>query len=120
MIPVIAPIGFGKKGETFNINADTAAGAIASALGASKLILLTDVKGVLSKKKELISEMNPAEAKKLLKNGTAAGGMIPKIETCLKALKGGVTRAHILDGRVPHVLLIETFTRHGVGTMIRG
>ena len=116
-IPVIAPIGVGKDGETYNINADTAAGAVAAALNASKLIMLTDVAGVLNKKGELISEMNVAEAKTLMTDGTISGGMIPKLETCIAALEQTAS-AHILDGRLPHVLLIETFTEHGAGTMI--
>lgn len=119
IIPVIAPIGVGKHGETYNINADSAAGAIASALEACKLIMLTDVPGVLSKKKELISELTMKDVKKLIKDKTISGGMIPKVETCTEAVESGVRAAHILDGRVPHVLLIETFTEHGVGTMIR-
>ncbi len=118
IIPVVAPIGFGANGETFNINADTAAGAIASALAACKLILLTDVAGVLDKNKNLISHLNYDEAKKLIKDKVATGGMIPKIETCLDALDFGVESTHILDGRIPHILLVEIFTEHGAGTMI--
>ena len=118
IIPVIAPIGIGEKGETFNINADTAAGAIAAAIASAKLMILTDVAGVLSKSKELISEMSVKEAKKLIKDKTAIGGMIPKIETCIHALENDVEAAHILDGRLPHVLLLETFTKYGAGTMI--
>ncbi|HYM33701.1 MAG TPA: acetylglutamate kinase [Candidatus Cybelea sp.] len=119
VIPVIAPIGIGDDGATYNINADTAAGAIAAALGASKLIMLTDVAGVLDKRKQLVATLTPKDAYVLLGDGTIAGGMIPKIETCLDAIKGGVDAAHILDGRIPHVLLLEIFTEHGVGTMIR-
>ena len=118
LIPVIAPIGVGANGQTFNINADTAAGHIAAAIGASKLIMMTDVEGVLDKNKKLINRLSPAEVKKLQKDGTIAGGMIPKLETCLFALEEGVDAATILDGRIPHVLLLETFTEHGVGTMI--
>lgn len=118
-IPVIAPIGVGEAGETYNINADTAAGAIAAALGASKLIILTDVAGVLNKEKELISELSIKEARKLMKDGTATGGMIPKIETCIHAVENDCGAAHILDGRLPHVLLLEIFTRYGAGTMIK-
>ncbi len=118
MIPVIAPIGMGPNGETYNINADTAAGAIASALKADKLLMLTDVPGILTKNKELISEINAREISELLADGTITGGMIPKVETCTDALKAGVGAAHILDGRIPHVLLIETFTEGGVSTMI--
>jgi len=119
IIPVIAPIGFGRKGETYNINADTAAGAIAGALEASKLMILTDVPGVLSKNGELISELSVREVRKLMKDKTISGGMIPKVETCMSALEQGVGATHILDGRLPHVLLIEVFTKYGAGTMIR-
>lgn len=118
IIPVIAPIGIGAGGETFNINADTAAGAIAAALAAAKLMILTDVPGVLSKNKELISELTTREAQKLVKEGIISGGMIPKIETCMHAIENDVEAAHILDGRLPHVLLLETFTKYGAGTMI--
>ncbi|MEQ8500644.1 MAG: acetylglutamate kinase [Sneathiellaceae bacterium] len=118
VIPVIAPIGVGEHGETYNINADTAAGAIAGALGATKLVMLTDVAGVLSKSGELIASMTQKEALVSLGDGTITGGMIPKLETCLTALRAGVKAAHILDGRMPHVLLLEVFTEQGVGTMI--
>jgi len=118
IIPVIAPIGIGANGETFNINADTAAGAIAAALAAAKLMILTDVAGVLNDKKELVSELSFKEAQKLMKDGIITGGMIPKIETCMHALDNDVEAAHILDGRLPHVLLLETFTKYGAGTMI--
>ena len=118
IIPVIAPIGIGAEGETYNINADTAAGAIAAALGAEKLIILTDVAGVLNKDKELISELTISEARRLTKEGVIHGGMIPKIETCIHALENDVESAHILDGRLAHVLLLETFTTYGAGTMI--
>lgn len=118
LIPVIAPIGIGAGGETFNINADTAAGALAAALAASKLMILTDVPGVLMPSGEVISEMSVKEARGLAKDGIIKGGMIPKIETCIHALDNDVEAAHILDGRLPHVLLIETFTQHGAGTMI--
>ena len=120
MIPVIAPIGMGEHGETYNINADTAAGAIASALKASKLMMLTDVPGILTKDKELISVISQKEIHALLADGTITGGMIPKVETCMDAMKAGVGAAHILDGRIPHVLLIELFTEHGASTMIKG
>ncbi len=119
MIPVIAPIGMGPNGETYNINADTAAGAIASALKATKLMMLTDVAGILTKDKQLISAIDAKEIDELMKDGTITGGMIPKVETCVSALRNGVSQAHILDGRIPHVLLIETFTEHGASTMIR-
>jgi acetylglutamate kinase len=118
-IPVIAPIGVGENGETYNINADTAAGAIASAIGASKLIMLTDVQGVQDKEKRLIETLTPKDAMVMLGDGTINGGMIPKVETCLEAIHAGVRAAHILDGRIPHVLLLEIFTAHGVGTMIQ-
>jgi acetylglutamate kinase len=119
VIPVIAPIGVGELGETYNINADTAAGAIASALAASKLLMLTDVAGILNKEKELISEIDADEARALIADGTISGGMIPKVETCIKALEHDTEAAHILDGRIPHVLLVEIFTEHGASTMIR-
>ena len=118
IIPVIAPIGIGADGQTYNINADTAAGALAAALSACKLMLLTDVPGVLSKSKELYSELTLSDVAKLMKDGTISGGMIPKLETCIDALEGGVEAVHILDGRIPHVLLVEIFTEHGVGTMV--
>ncbi len=119
VIPVIAPIGVGPGGQTFNINADTAAGHIAAAIGASKLIMLTDVEGVLDKQKKLINRLSPSDVKTLRQDGTIVGGMIPKLETCLFGLDRGVDAAHILDGRIPHVLLLETFTEHGIGTMIQ-
>lgn len=118
VIPVIAPIGVGENGETYNINADTAAGAIASALAASKLLMLTDVAGILNKQGELISELSMDEATALIADGTVSGGMIPKVETCVKAMQNDVEAAHILDGRIPHVLLVEIFTEHGASTMI--
>lgn len=120
IIPVIAPIGIGENGETYNINADSAAGAIASAMAASKLLMLTDVPGVLSKDGELISELSVTQARKLIKDGTITGGMIPKVETCISAIDHHTEAAHILDGRLPHVLLLEIFTEHGTGTMIYG
>ena len=119
VIPVIAPIGIGPNGETYNINADTAAGAIASALKAHKLMMLTDVPGILTKDKQLISDIDAREIDELLADGTITGGMIPKVETCVSALRSGVKQAHILDGRIPHVLLIEVFTAGGASTMIR-
>ena len=115
---VVAPIGIGPEGETYNINADTVAGAIAGAMGASKLILLTDVEGVLDKNKKLMPRLAAKDAKKMIADGTATGGMIPKLETCLSALSGGCRSAHILDGRQHHVLLLEVFTELGIGTMI--
>ena len=119
IIPVIAPLGTGPKGETFNINADTAAGAIAAAVGASRLLMLTDVKGVLNKEGKLISEMTAAQGRANIHNGTIKGGMIPKTETCIKSVGDGVEAAVILDGRVPHALILEIFTEHGAGTLIR-
>tara|TARA_R110000787_G_scaffold16622_8_gene50407 strand:+ start:19342 stop:20232 length:891 start_codon:yes stop_codon:yes gene_type:complete len=118
IIPVIAPIGIGASGETYNINADTAAGAIASALGARRLLMLTDVAGVLDQNKELIADLNLEQARAMIKDGTISGGMIPKVETCMQAVKRGVEAAVILDGRVPHALLLEIFTSHGAGTLI--
>jgi len=118
IIPVIAPIGAGNNGETFNINADTAAGSIASAMTASRLLLLTDVAGVLDAKGKLITKMNAKKARALIEDGTVKGGMIPKVETCLKAVENGVDAAVIIDGRVPHALLLELFTEHGAGTLI--
>ena len=119
MIPVIAPIGVGPKGETYNINADTVAGAVAAAIGAARLLMLTDVPGVLDKEGELIAEMNLDRVRALMAEGTISGGMIPKLETCVGAVQKGVEAAVILDGRIPHVLLLEIFTEHGVGTLIR-
>lgn len=118
--PVIAPIGSGPNGETFNINADTAAGAIASALGAKRLIMLTDVSGVLDEAGKLIVEMSAEEARAGIKSGTITGGMIPKVETCLDAVSLGVEAAVISDGRIPHGILVEFFTPGGAGTMIKG
>ncbi len=118
MIPVIAPIGAGPKGETFNINADTAAGAIASAMTAKRLLLLTDVPGVLDEDGNLIEKMDAKAARQMIKDDTISGGMIPKIETCLNAVDEGVDAAVIIDGRVPHALLLELFTEHGAGTLI--
>jgi acetylglutamate kinase len=118
IIPVIAPIGVGPKGETFNINADTVSGAIAGALKAERLILLTDVEGVLDQEKKLIPRLSVREARALIADGTISGGMIPKIQTAIEAVEGGVNAAVILDGRIPHVLLLELFTEHGAGTLI--
>ena len=118
IIPVIAPIGVGDPGETFNINADTVAGVVAGAMKATRLLLLTDVKGVLDKSKALLHELTLAEAKALIADGTIQGGMIPKIETCLEAVEAGVEAAVIIDGRVPHAILLELFAE-GAGTLIR-
>jgi acetylglutamate kinase len=118
-VPVIAPIGVAADGHTYNINADTAAGAIAKALGAKRFLLLSDVEGVLDAKGELIRQMSVADARKAIDSGVAKGGMIPKLETCIAALDNGVEAAVILDGRTPHVLLMELFTEHGAGTLIQ-
>jgi acetylglutamate kinase len=119
MIPVLAPIGAGPSGETFNINADTVAGAVAAATKATRFLLLTDVIGVLDKERNLIPELTVTRARELIADGTISGGMIPKLETCIEAIEGGLEAAVILDGRVPHALLLEIFTNHGVGTLIR-
>ncbi len=117
--PVIAPIGTGPHGETLNINADTAAGAIAGAMGAKRLLMLTDVKGVLDDDGNIITRITATQARALIKEGVVKGGMIPKVETCLDALEDGVEAAVIIDGRVPHALLLELFTKHGAGTLIK-
>ncbi|MDJ0951331.1 MAG: acetylglutamate kinase [Alphaproteobacteria bacterium] len=119
IVPVIAPIGIGENGETFNINADTAAGAVAAAVEATRLFLLTDVPGVLDKEGHLVEEMTLAEAEAAIHDGTITGGMIPKIETCIRAVRDKVDAAVVLDGRMPHSLLLDIFTPHGIGTMIR-
>lgn len=116
--PVIAPIGVGPNNETLNINADTAAGAIAASIGARRLLLLTDVEGVLDKHGALIAQMTASEAREYIADGTIQGGMIPKVETCLEAVGKGVDGAVIIDGRVPHALLLELFTEHGAGTLV--
>ena len=118
MIPVIAPIGAGADGATYNINADTMAGAIAAALGAARLFLLTDVAGVLDKSGELLTTLTPADIAVLKADGTIAGGMIPKLETCIHAVEAGCEAAVVLDGRVPHAMLLEIFTSQGAGTLI--
>ena len=118
IIPVIAPIGVGPNGETYNINADTVAGAMAGAIKAERLMLLTDVEGVLDQDKKLISRLTVTEARALIANGTISGGMIPKVGTAIEAVEAGVHAAVILDGRIPHVLLLELFTEHGAGTLI--
>jgi acetylglutamate kinase len=117
-VPVIAPLGAGKDGETYNINADTAAGEISSALKAEKLILMTDVEGVKDKNEELLSTLTETEAGELIESGSISGGMIPKVNCCCKALDNGVGKAHIIDGRVEHAVLLEIFTDVGVGTQI--
>jgi len=118
LIPVVAPVGVGRDGARYNINADTAAGALAAALGASRLLLLTDVTGVLDKQKNLIREIPVADIPGLIADGTAAGGMIPKLETAAHSVNHGVGAAVILDGRAPHALLMELFTEHGAGTLV--
>lgn len=118
LIPVVAPVGVGHDGARYNINADTAAGALAAALGASRLLLLTDVAGVLDKQKNLIREIPVADIPGLIADGTAAGGMIPKLETAAHSVNHGVGAAVILDGRAPHALLMELFTEHGAGTLV--
>jgi acetylglutamate kinase len=119
MIPVIAPVGVGAGGETYNINADTVAGAVAAAVKATRFLLLTDVPGVLDADKRLIPEVSAAEVRRLIADGTISGGMIPKVETCLDAVDSGVEAAVILDGRVPHAILLELLGE-GAGTLIRG
>ncbi|MBC8157693.1 MAG: acetylglutamate kinase [Alphaproteobacteria bacterium] len=118
IIPVIAPIGIGPNGETLNINADTVAGAIAGAMGAARLMMLTDVSGVLGQDGELIPELTVDQAKKLISDETVSGGMIPKIKTCVSAVEAGVEGAVIVDGRAPHAILLEIFTESGAGTLI--
>ena len=117
-IPVIAPVGSGKEGETYNINADLVAGEIASSLSARKLVLLTDTEGVLDENGTLISTLKVEEAQELIEDGTIKGGMIPKVKCCLAALAAGVDKAHIIDGRAPHAILLEILTKIGVGTEI--
>lgn len=121
-IPVVSSVAIGEDGQSYNVNADHAAGAIAAALRAEKLIVLTDVAGVLANLQDpssLISEMSVTEAEELLRNGKAESGMAPKLEACITALRGGVQRAHIIDGRLPHAILMEVFTDRGVGTMVK-
>ena len=117
-IPVVAPVGVGADGARYNVNADSAAGAIAAALGASRLLLLTDVAGVLDKSGHILPEISHKNVAGLVADGTAAGGMIPKLETAAKAVENGVGATVILDGRAPHALLMELFTEHGAGTLV--
>ncbi|KRA80845.1 acetylglutamate kinase [Altererythrobacter sp. Root672] len=119
MIPIVAPIAAGADGHTYNINADTMAGAIAAALGAARLFLLTDVPGVLDKQGELMTDLTPADIGRLREDGTITGGMIPKLETCIQAVEAGCEAAVILDGRVGHAMLLEFFTSRGAGTLVR-
>jgi acetylglutamate kinase len=118
LIPVIAPIGVGPEGETLNINADTFAAALATALKAKRLLLLTDVEGVLDREGNLIKSLTTAEAQELIEDGTISGGMIPKIESCLDVIAEGVEAVVIINGKVPHAVLLELFTEHGAGTLI--
>jgi acetylglutamate kinase len=119
LIPVLAPVASGEDGATYNVNADTFAGAIAGAMKAKRLLLLTDVPGVLDKDRKLIPELTVDDCRRLIADGTVTGGMIPKIETCIYALERGVEAVVILDGKVPHAVLLELLTDHGAGTMIR-
>ena len=119
IIPVIAPVAAANDGHTYNINADTMAGAVAAALGAARFFLLTDVPGVLAKDGTLMTDLHPGDIAALKADGTITGGMIPKLDTCVAAVESGVDAAVILDGRVPHALLLEIFTRTGVGTLVR-
>ncbi|MEQ9245053.1 MAG: acetylglutamate kinase, partial [Nitratireductor sp.] len=118
MIPVIAPVAPGRDGHTYNINADTFAGAIAGAVRATRLLFLTDVPGVLDRDKKLIDELTVSEARALIRDGTISGGMIPKVETCIEAIERGVEGVVILNGKTPHSVLLELFTEHGAGTLI--
>jgi acetylglutamate kinase len=117
-IPVIAPVGVGLEGETYNINADLVAGEVAEALHAEKLILMTDVEGVKDKKGDLLGTLTEKQARKMIQDGVVGAGMIPKVECCIEALKGGVGKTHIIDGRVKHAVLLEIFTKEGVGTEV--
>lgn len=117
-IPVIAPLGVDEHGDTYNINADLVAGKVAEALSAEKLILLTNITGVLDENKNLLTGLSTKEVDRLIETGVIYGGMIPKVGCALDAVKGGVISAHIVDGRVPHATLLEVFTDHGVGTLI--
>ncbi|MCL6250107.1 acetylglutamate kinase [Altererythrobacter sp. KTW20L] len=118
LIPIVAPIASDENGQTYNINADTMAGAIAAALGAARLFLLTDVAGVLDKQGKLLTDLKPADIAALREDGTVKGGMIPKLETCVKAVESGCEAAVVLDGRVPHAMLLEFFTSRGAGTLV--
>ena len=117
-IPVISPIGVSPEGETLNINADSIAASVASALSAEKLILLTDVPGIKDRKDRVISTLSKEQIQRLTDDGTIAGGMLPKVQACVKAIDGGVSKTHIIDGRIPHCLLLEIFTKKGIGTEI--
>ncbi|MCE3243104.1 MAG: acetylglutamate kinase [Deltaproteobacteria bacterium] len=117
-IPVIAPVGVGQEGETYNINADLVAGEVAEALHAEKLIMMTDVEGVKDKRGGLLSTLKENQARKMIQDGVVGSGMIPKVECCVNALKGGVGKTHIVDGRVKHAVLLEIFTKEGIGTEV--
>ncbi len=117
-IPVIAPIGVGRDGATYNINADLVAGAVARAVKAEKLVVLTDVAGILDRRGSLVPTLSRKDIQRLIKSGTITSGMLPKVQACLTAVEGGVAKAHIIDGRVPHALLLEIFTKEGIGTEI--
>ena len=119
LIPVIAPVGEGEDGQTYNINADTVAGAIAAALGAKRLLMLTDVPGVLDAEKKLMPDLTVADVERHVASGVISGGMIPKVETCVQAVRGGVGAAVIMDGTLPHACLLEMFLQTGIGTLIR-
>ena len=118
LMPVVAPTGLGDDGMTYNINADTAAGAVAGAMGATRLLMLSDVAGILDKDGALVHHVNLQGARALIADGTVSGGMIPKVETCIKAVEEGAEAAVIMDGRAPHAVLVELFTEHGIGTLI--
>ena len=120
-VPVISPVGVGVDGESYNVNADVAAGEIAAALKAEKLVMLTDVEGIFadpSKPESLITALQAGRAKRMIETGTISSGMIPKVEACVKAIESGVNRTHIIDGRLPHSMLLEIFTDAGIGTMV--
>jgi acetylglutamate kinase len=120
LIPVIAPVAISREGETLNVNGDTFASALAARMRAKRLLLLTDVAGVLDRQKQLIEQLTVADARALIRDGTISGGMIPKVEGCIEVVEAGVEGVVILDGRVPHCVLLELFTRHGVGTLVKG
>jgi acetylglutamate kinase len=117
-IPIIAPTGAGRDGQVYNLNADVVAGEVAAALGAEKLVLMTDVDGITDKAGKLIPTLTKKEVQQLIKNGTISSGMLPKVESCLKALEGGVKKTHVINGKTPHALLLEIFTEKGIGTEI--
>ena len=119
-IPVVSTVGCDKNGNTYNVNADTVASAVAAAVEAEKLILLTDVEGIKDKNGEIVYVAEPHEIDEMIEEGTINGGMIPKVQGCVEAIRDGVTGVHIIDGRVPHCLLLEIFTKTGVGTLIKG